>query len=273
MLSDKRMAIIGVGRMGEALLGGILKASLVVADNIVATDVDLERLKEIESRWEVRTGSENDRAVEGADVVVLAVKPQVVAEVLNQIAGFVDPKQSIISIAAGIKTATINRRLGQNNPVIRAMPNVAAQAGEAISAICLGEHADETHREMAELIFGAIGEVVFVEEELMDAVTGLSGSGPAYVYMVIEALADGGVKMGLPKEIALKLAIQTLLGAAKMVKEAGQHPAILRDQAITPGGTTIAAIHELETHGLRSMLIKAVETATRRAQELSQLLD
>lgn len=272
MLLEGKIAIIGVGRMGEALLGGILKANLTVAESVVVADADQEKLREVEGRWGVNTDPENDRAVKGADIVVLAVKPQVVSEVLDQIAHVLSPEQLIISIAAGIRTMTITERLGGDNPVVRVMPNIAAQVGEAISAVCLGEHATEVHGEIAASIFSSIGKVVFVEERLMDAVTGLSGSGLAYIYMVIEALADGGVKMGLPREIALKLATQTVLGAARMVQETRQPPAILKDQVTTPGGTTIAALHELEARGLRAMFMWAVEAATKRSQELSQAL-
>jgi pyrroline-5-carboxylate reductase len=259
--------------MGEALLGGLLKSELTPPQNILAADVREYRLQEVQKKWGVKTTLQNREAVEFADVIVLCVKPQALSAVLTEIKDVIREDQLIISIVAGITTRTISQFIDKKNPVIRVMPNIPAVVDEAASAVCLGEHAQELHKEIAMKIFAAVGEVELVPEELMDVVTGLSGSGPAYIYMVIEALTDGGVLMGLPRNIATRLATQTVLGSAKLVRETGVHPAVLKDQVTTPGGTTILAIKELEESGLRPMLIRAVETATKRSRELSFLLE
>ena len=273
MLFSRKIAVIGAGNMGEALLGGLLKSELTLPQNILATDVRAYRLEEIREKWNVGITSDNRQAVDFADVIVLCVKPQALAEVLEGIREVIREEQLIISIIAGITTRTINRFIGKKNPVVRVMPNIPAVVDEAASAVCLGEYALELHKEITMKIFSSVGEVESVPEELMDVVTGLSGSGPAYIYMVIEALTDGGVLMGLPRNIATRLATQTVLGSAKLVRETGEHPAMLKDQVTTPGGTTILAIKELEESGLRPMLIRAVETATKRSRELSTLLE
>ena len=197
------------------------------------------------------------------------MKPQTLGSVLDRIKDTVKPEQLIISIIAGVESSYIRDRIGKMNPVIRVMPNIAATVDAAASALAGCEPVTEAHYKAAEAIFGAVGVVVRVEEHHLDAVTGLSGSGPAYIYMVIEALCDGGVKMGLPREVAMTLATQTVFGASKLVRETGQHPAVLKDQVTTPGGTTISALHELEERGLRAMLIKAVETGTERSRQLN----
>lgn len=269
MISDKKLLILGVGNMGGALLGGIRKANLAPAEAITVTDQRPEHLVELAARWGVHSTMDNAEAIPGKDIIILCVKPQTIGRVLTEVADYLTPNQLLISIAAGVTTSFISACIGQHNPIIRVMPNIAAMVDEGAAAICLGQYANDAHRQMAQRIFEAVGKVVFVREELMDAVTGLSGSGPAYIYMVIEALSDGGVKMGLPRDISLNLAAQTVLGAARLYQETGVHPAVLRDQVMTPGGTTIAAVHELESKGLRSMLISAVETATKRSKELS----
>ncbi len=273
MLFSKKIAFIGAGNMGEALLGGLLKSELTLPENIIAADVREERLKQVREKWGVGVTTDNRQAVAFADIVVLCVKPQALRGVLEEIRDAVRGEQLIISIIAGITTATIGRFIGKKNPVVRVMPNIPAVVDEAASAMCLGEFAGETHKEIAGKILSAVGEVEWVPEELMDVVTGLSGSGPAYIYMVIEALTDGGVLMGLPRNIAIRLATQTVLGSAKLVRETDIHPAVLRDQVTTPGGTTILAIKELEESGLRPMLIRAVEIATKRSRELSHFLE
>ena len=273
MLFSKKITFIGAGNMGEALLGGLLKAELTNPENIIATDIRDERLDHIRSKWGVKTTRDNKEAAQGADVIVLCVKPQTISDVLNELRAVVQEDQLIISILAGITTRTINNALGKKNPVVRVMPNIPAVVDEAASGICLGEHARDVHREIAMKIFQAVGEVEVVYESQMDVITGLSGSGPAYIYMIIEALTDGGVMMGLPRDTATRLATQTVLGSAKLVRETAVHPAVLKDQVTTPGGTAISAIKELESSGLRPMLIRAVETATRKSQELSHLLE
>ena len=272
MLFSRKIAFIGTGNMGEALLGGLLKAELTHAANIMATDIRDERLAEIEKKWGVRVTRDNSSAVQFADVVLFCVKPQTINEVMTGVREGIRTEQLLISILAGITTETINRVIGKQNPVIRVMPNIPAVVDEAASGLCLGAHAGPEHEQIAVKIFGAVGEVEIVSEAQMDVITGLSGSGPAYIYMIIEALTDGGVMMGLSREVATRLATQTVLGSAKLVRETAIHPAVLKDQVTTPGGTAISAIKELETHGLRPMLIRAVETASNKSRELSQLL-
>lgn len=269
MIVDKRVLILGAGNMGSALLGGIRRANLVTAENIIITGQRPDYLENLASRWGVQWMTDNAAAVKVSDIVIICLKPQTTGKVLSEIAGDLNSEHVLISIVAGITTSYISKCIGQHNPVVRVMPNIAARVDEGASAISLGKHASEAHKEIASSIFKAVGRVVFVREDLLDAVTGLSGSGPAYIYMVIEALSDGGVKMGLPRDIAMELAAQTVLGAARLIQETGVHPAVLRDQVLTPGGTTIAAVHDLEEKGLRSMLISAVETATKRSKELS----
>ncbi|MBN1560245.1 pyrroline-5-carboxylate reductase [candidate division KSB1 bacterium] len=273
MLFSKKIAFIGSGNMGEALLGGLLKAELTNPENILATDIRDDRLQEIQAKWRVTTTTNNHEAVHFADVIVLCVKPQALRQLLDEIKNDVRDDQLIISIVAGITTRMISTFIGKKNPVVRVMPNIPAVVDEAASALCTGEFAADVHKAIAMKILGAVGEVEVVSEDLMDVVTGLSGSGPAYIYMIIEALTDGGVMMGLPRNIATRLATQTVLGSAKLVRETHVHPAMLKDQVTTPGGTTILAIKELEESGLRPMLIRAVETATNRSRELSHLLE
>lgn len=268
---NKKIALIGGGNMGRSLLRGILKAELTPPENLTVVDVHPQKLEALRADFGVAATSDAKSAVHDAEIVILAVKPKTLREVLDSIHEAVRTEQVFISIIAGVETGYIEERLSKGNPVIRVMPNIAATVDAAATAIAAGAEADETHLNMAKVIFEAVGEVVCVEEEHLDAVTGLSGSGPAYIYMVVEALCDGGVKMGLPREIAMKLAVQTVLGAAKLVKETGQHPATLRDQVTTPGGTTISAVHELEERGLRAMLISAVVTATERSKEMNAI--
>jgi pyrroline-5-carboxylate reductase len=257
--------------MGKALIGGLLNAKLVSPKNITASRRDEEALKELRRRWQIQTNSDNKKAVKGADIVILAVKPQMAQSVMAEIAPAIGKKQLIISIMAGLTTATINKKLKKACPVVRAMPNTPCLVDAGATAICAGAHASEKDLAAAEVIFKSVGAVVTLSENLLDAVTGLSGSGPVYVYTVIEAMIDGGVKMGIPRPLAAKLAAQTVFGAAKLVLETGKHPAILKDEVTTPGGTAINAIHVLENKGLRSVLIDAIVTATQRSQELSRL--
>jgi len=265
----KNLVLIGGGNMGTALLRGILKAKLTPPQKITVVDINKERIRDLKQEYRIHTTDDPLAPVRQAKIIILAVKPQSLTAVLDRIKKAVKPTQLIISIIAGVESTYIRDRLGKQNPVIRVMPNIAATVDAAASALSGCDPAGEEHFEAAEQIFGAVGDVVRVEEQHLDAVTGLSGSGPAYIYMVIEALCDGGVKMGLPRVVAMKLATQTVFGAAKLVRETGQHPATLRDQVTTPGGTTISAIHELEERGLRAMLISAVVTATLRSRELN----
>lgn len=272
MLFSKKITFIGAGNMGEALLGGLLSAELTDPANLTATDVRADRLVELNEKWKIRTTADNTLAVADADVIIFCVKPQTISDVLSEIREEIHENQLLISILAGITTDTITQVLQSKNPVVRAMPNIPAVVRSAASAICMGKYTQEEHRLIATQIFESIGRVEVVAESQMDVVTGLSGSGPSYIYMIIEALTDGGVMMGLPRDVAIRLATQTVLGSARLVQETRIHPAVLRDQVTTPGGTAIAAIKELETSGLRPMLIRAVETATNRSKELSVLL-
>ena len=265
---DEKMGLIGAGNMGSALVAGMIRAGVIRPDGLLVTDVDGERLAKLAQTWKVRTSPHNRDAVQNRGIVLLAVKPQIVGPVLDEIAEAAEGSPLFLSIAAGVKTAFIEERLGGEVPVVRAMPNTPATIEAGISALCAGRFAGPRHLQQAEEILGAVGETVQVEERQMDGVTGLSGSGPAYIYVIIEALADGGVKMGLPKGIALKLAAHTVLGAAKMVVGTGTHPALLKDAVTSPGGTTIAGLHTLEAKGLRDALISAVVAAAIRSEEL-----
>jgi pyrroline-5-carboxylate reductase len=270
---NQSIAIIGAGNMGTSLLRGILNAKIAPHDKLIASGIHAEKLEKLGSKWKIRTTLNNREAVVNSEVVILCVKPYMVGKVIDEVRESIRESQLIISIAAGIMIGSLQKRIGMNNPIVRSMPNIASTVDEGATAVAFGEFVKEEHANIAIAIFEAVGEVVVVEEHQLDAVTGLSGSGPAYIYMVIEALIDGGVKMGLTRDVATKLAIQTVLGSAKLVKNSQLHPAILRDQVTTPGGTAINAVHELESHGLRSMLIDAVATATRRSQELSELMN
>lgn len=267
---DSNLVLVGGGNMGAALLRGILSSKLTPAEKITVIDVYEPRLAELREEFKVHVDSDPRPHVEKAAIVILAVKPLTLAGVLDNIRDVVKPDQLMISIVAGIESTYIRDRIGKNNPVIRVMPNIAATVDAAASALAGCDPVNDDHYRTAEAIFGAVGQVVRVQEHLLDAVTGLSGSGPAYIYMIIEALCDGGVKMGLPRDIAMTLAVQTVVGAAKLVSESGNHPARLRDQVATPGGTTIAAIHELEERGLRATLISAVVKATEQSRALNE---
>jgi pyrroline-5-carboxylate reductase len=271
VLKNKKISIIGGGNIGTALLGGMMRGKLVPPKNVTVTRRDEAALEELRKKFDVHALSDNRKAAKGADIVILAIKPQAASEVLRELAGVIEESQLIVSVMAGIPTEQIEKRLAKPNPVVRTMPNTPALIDQGATAISKGQHADDTHLALARAIFESVGRVETVPESLMDAVTGLSGSGPVYIYMVIEALTDGGVKMGIPRPVALRLAAQTVMGAAKLVLETGKHPAILKDEVTTPGGTAIAAIHELEAKGLRNVLIDAVVTATKRSQELSKL--
>jgi pyrroline-5-carboxylate reductase len=265
--SGRKIAVLGAGNMGGALIGGMLKAGVADRESIVATTKSKEHAAELTHRFGVRAAPKANReAVAEADLIILAVKPQAVPVVLEEVQDLLEDRHILLSVAAAMPIAQIERAAGRIMPVFRAMPNIPVVVEEGATAVACNAAVTAEHRELVERIFRSVGVVVFVEEEHMDAVTALSGSGPAYIYMVIEALIAAGLKMGISREISTKLAEQTVLGAAKLVRETGLHPAILRDQVITPGGVTISAIHELERHGLRAMLISAVETATHHSR-------
>ena len=262
------VGFIGGGNMGEALIKGLLGASLVPATAIHATDVRLERLKELDRQYGIQVSSDNADLVRHSDIIILAVKPQIMDSVLKEIAPAVTRKKLLISIAAGVSTAKIRAVLHKDARLIRVMPNTPALVLEGVTAIAKADNLEPDDLDTAGEIFSAVGRVVVLGEELIDAVTGLSGSGPAYVAVVIESLADGGVRMGLDRITAMTLATQTVLGAAKLLLETGLHPGALKDMVSSPGGTSIAGIAALEEGGIRTTFIKAVERATERSREL-----
>jgi pyrroline-5-carboxylate reductase len=262
------LAVIGAGQMAEALIGGLLAAGVADAGAVVAADVSADRRDVVKRRFGIRVTAENREAVSEAQTVLLAVKPQSVDTVLRELAPVMD-QRLLVSIAAGVSIHRLSSALPASTRVVRAMPNAPALICEGMSAVAYNSGVSEADRRLIRTMLEAVGRVVDVEERLMDAVTGLSGSGPAYICLAVEALADGGVKMGLPRPIAHLLATQTMLGAARMLLESGEHPGRLKDRAASPGGTAIAGVHALERGGLRACLIAAVEAATKRSRELN----
>ena len=263
------VGFIGGGNMAEAFIKGLLKAALPVSDMRV-TEPDEMRREHLVQAYGVEVLEESASLVEACDTIVLAVKPQIAGGVLREIAPVLTGEKLLISIAAGLSTAAIERDLDESPRVVRAMPNTPALVGEGATALCRGQYASREDLQVARKLFESVGIVQVVDESQMDAVTGLSGSGPGYIFTVIEALADGGVQEGLRKDVALSLAVQTVLGAALMAKETREHPALLRDRVCSPGGTTISAIRVLEERGLRATLMEAVSAATQRSRELGQ---
>ncbi len=264
--SRVRLAVLGAGRLGETLVSGLIEAGRMEPGEVVVTTAHPDHARDLARRLGVRAAS-NLEAVRGAEVVLLGLKPQQMTRVLEEIGPTLTPRQLLISVAASVSTAVIQRSLKHPVPVVRAMPNTPVRVRQGMTALARGAHAREEHLVRAREIFDAVGRTLVVDEVHMDAVTGLSASGPAFLYIVIEALADGGVKVGLPREIAIELAAQTMLGSGAMVLVTGEHPARLKDAVTTPSGTTIDGILELEDGGLRVALIKAVVRATRRAGE------
>jgi pyrroline-5-carboxylate reductase len=271
MLKEK-IGFIGGGKMGEALCKGIIKAELSSADNIIMSDVVAERCKFLHQEMGVKTTQNNKDVVSFADVIVVAVKPQLMGEVLNNVKNDITGRHLVVSIAAGIPIKFIESRLLPGARIVRVMPNTPCLVSASATAYALNKYATNVDSQLVSRIFSAVGKAFQLDEKYLDAVTGLSGSGPAYVYMFIEALSDGGVKMGLPRDVATVLAAQTVLGAAKMVLETGQHPAQLKDAVTSPGGTTIEGISKLEEGGLRSTLINTVEAAALKSKKLGELL-
>jgi len=269
-IKGKTVGFVGAGNMGEALIKGLLTAGLVPSAAIVATDVRAERLGQLERQYGIQMCPDIRQLVGRADVVILAVKPQVMTAVLREIAPGVTARTLLVSIAAGVPTARLRAELPAGVRLVRVMPNTAALVLEAATAIAKADGLHAGDLETVQEIFGAVGKVVVLDEELMDAVTALSGSGPAYVALVIEGLADGGVNMGLDRATAMTLAVQTVLGTARLLLETGLHPGQLKDMVASPGGTTMAGVAALEDGGLRRALIGAIERATRRSQELGR---
>jgi pyrroline-5-carboxylate reductase len=268
-LAGKRVAFLGAGKMGGIILQALLNKGLLSTKSTCATVAHPERAKALAAKLKVKVGTDNAAAVEGADIIVIAVKPQVVEEVVREISSQLTPKQMIVSVAASVPTTMIERDLAANVPVIRAMPNTPCLLGSGMTAICKGKYASAKDVALTCKIFDVVGRTVVVDEKHMDAVTALSASGPAYIYIILESLAEAGVKVGLPRDIATLLAAQTTLGAARVVLETGDHPALLKDAVTTPAGCTIDGIMELEEGKLRVTLIKAVVKAAQRAKELA----
>jgi len=269
MLEEKRIAVIGAGNMGDVIVGAMISRCEVDPERLIVSDISETRLEWFESRHGVRTTTDNREALEGADLVILAVKPQVMENVLREIAPL-SFTGTVISIAAGVTISSVEGILGARTRVVRVMPNTPSLAGEGAAALAPGTNATDEDLALARTIFDGLGLTVLVDESLMDAVTGLSGSGPAYGFIIIEALTDAGVKMGLSRETALKLAAQTMLGAAKLCLEDGRTPSQLKDMVTSPGGTTIEGIKALEKGGLRATLMDAVEAATLRSKALGK---
>jgi pyrroline-5-carboxylate reductase len=272
MLKDRKIGVIGTGNMGEALISGLIYSRSSIPDNIICSDIRKDKLKSIKGAYGVVTTSNNLDVVRASEIVIYAIKPQIMASVLKETAASLDMSKVIISIAAGVPLAAIESCLNKDLRVIRVMPNIAASVKEGAAAIAAGKHVLKDDLKIAKAIFDSVGKSVIIEEELMDTITGLSGSGPAYIFLIVDALADAGVKMGLAREDALFLSSQTVLGAAKLLMETKEHPGKLKDRVTSPGGTAIAALHTLEQGGLRTTLINAVEVATKRSKELGEMM-
>jgi len=267
---EQRIGFLGAGKMGEALARGILGASLAHPSSILMSDCDEDRLAEVANSLKVRATGDNLEVVRESDVLVVALKPAVVRQVLPGLASAITAEKLVVSIAAGITLAELERMLSPGARVVRVMPNTPCLVGRGASGYALGSAATEADGELVHAILSSIGIAFLLPDPLLDAVTGLSGSGPAFVALVIEALADGGVLCGLPRDTALKLAAQTALGAARLLLETGEHPAQLKDMVASPGGTTIEGVKVLEEKGLRAALIQAVEAAAKRSKELGR---
>jgi pyrroline-5-carboxylate reductase len=267
-LGDYKLTVIGAGKLGGILLRAYLKQGLFAAKRLTATDPYPDKAQALAKELGIIGTTDNRKAVRGANIVLLAVKPQVVREVLEEIKDDLDEETLVISVAASVPTRYIEEQIGRQVAVVRAMPNTPCAVGCGMAGICRGAHATTEHVEIVKAMFGAVGRAVVVDEKLMDAVTGLSASGPAYAYIILESLAEAGVKVGLPRDVATLLAAQTMKGAASVVLETGDHPALLKDAVTTPAGCTIDGILELEEGKLRVTLIKAVVKATQRAGEL-----
>lgn len=261
------VAVIGAGVMGETLVSGLLRSGRRPAD-LVLSERREERAVELRERYGVDV-LDNVESAQKGDTLLLVVKPQDMNDVLDEIAPVVDPSTLVISLAAGITTATIESRLPQHTPVVRVMPNTPALVDEGMSTISRGSHCDEAHLAEAETLLSATGKVVRVPEKQQDAVTAISGSGPAYIFFVVESMIEAGVHLGLPRSTATELVVQTFVGSAKLMRETGEHPTVLRERVTSPGGTTAAAIRELEDHKVRAAFLSAMEAARNRSRDLA----
>jgi pyrroline-5-carboxylate reductase len=264
---SKTVAILGAGVMGSTLLSGLIRAGRDAAD-LVITDRDVERTEELAGRYGVRSMSSADAAQE-ADTVVLVVKPQDMGGLIAEIHDHVRPGALVVSLAAGITTAFLEERLPPGTAVVRVMPNTPALVDEGMAAISPGQHCDEVHLREAEELLRSCGKVLRIAEKHLDAVTAISGSGPAYIFYVVEAMIEAGVLLGMPRATSTELVVQTLYGAATMLKETGQHPTVLREQVSSPGGTTMAALRQLDDHKVRAAFVTAMEAAAKRSKQLA----
>jgi pyrroline-5-carboxylate reductase len=262
-----RIAILGTGKIGESLLAGLRSSDWA---DIVASARRQERVDELRERHGVEATTSNADAIRGADVVVLAVKPQDIEALLGEVGHLLTAKQTVLSIAAAITTAKIERHVAEDVPVVRAMPNAPATVHEGIAGMCAGRHAGDEHLERAGTVLRAVGDVVVVPEEHMDAITAVSGSGPAYYALLAEAMIEAGILLGLSREISTKLVVQTMLGTAKLLRDEHVHPVELREAVTSPGGTTIRAIRELEQAGVRAAFLNAINAAMERSKELAR---
>ncbi|BBO92519.1 pyrroline-5-carboxylate reductase [Desulfosarcina ovata] len=273
MLSNKKIGMIGAGNMGNALIDGLIGSGATGPENIICSDANESQLEVVQQKFHVATTTDNIKVVNASDIIIYAVKPQIIASVLRETADHLDMSKLIISIAAGVPMAAIEAVLNKDLRLIRVMPNVAVAVREGATAVAAGGHASKDDVRLAMAIFDSVGKSIFLKENyLMDAITGLSGSGPAYIFLIADALADAGVKVGLSRKDALFLASQTILGSAKLLLETGSHPGPLKDSVTSPGGTAIAGLHTLEKGGLRTTLINAVEAATNRSKELGEIV-
>lgn len=266
--NKKSVGVIGAGAMGSAMIRGFLKAGLVQPEDLIASDPREDALQELKESTSVNITCDNTAVALGSEVVIIAVKPKLVEKILKEIAPFITLEHRVVSVAAGIRISILEKHLPTGVPVIRVMPNVPALIGEGMTALALGSKAGKDDKEAAEVLFSSLGKVLTLKESDLDAVTGVSGCGPAYMAVILEALADGGVKMGLSRQVALELAVQTMIGTARMIQITGEHPASLKDRVCSPGGSTISGVHVLENGGLRGLLISAVEGSTKRSGEL-----
>ena len=269
-MTERTVAFLGGGRMGEALVSGLIRSGGRSADQIVITCRRDERALELKERYGVTATLSNQEAVDWAQTLVLTVKPQDMETLLEQIAGSVHPGQTVISFAAGIRTSFVERHLPAGIPVVRVMSNVAVLVDEAMSVVSAGSHADEAHLEVAEELLGYVGRVIRLKEAHQDAITATSGSGPAYFFLLAEAMIEACILLGLSRDVATELIIQTMLGSAKMLRDTGRHPVELREMVTSPGGTTIAAIRHLEEAGVRAAFLNAIDAARHRSAELAQ---
>ncbi|MCA1664743.1 MAG: pyrroline-5-carboxylate reductase [Myxococcales bacterium] len=267
------IGFLGTGNMAEALIKGLIAAGVVEPQKIHGSDPRRERCEELKRRYGIHATTNNADVVRHSEIVVLSVKPQILPKVLDEVAPHLKPSALVVSIAAGVPVSAIEARLPEGTRVVRTMPNTPALVGAGATAIAAGQHAKDDDVEATQRIFAAVGMTVVLDESQLDAVTGLSGSGPAYVFLIIEALSDAGVKMGLSRYNSLALAAQTVLGSAKLLLDTNEHPGRLKDMVTSPGGTAIAGLHTLEAGGLRTTLINAVEAATNRSRELGALAE